>query len=113
MDVRKVFLLGNSLLTEGMAHILEGDPQIEILGSASTVEEAQEALANQRVDAIIVMGTDDQTTIRVCPILAQHSDVPILRADISQNQIQLITSQNIEAKPSKLLELITNIPVRR
>ena len=112
MDKRRVFLLGNSLLTNGIARILQGDPRIAVLGSAATADEALTAMANLCIDAIIVMGTDDQTTLRMYPVLAQYPGVPVLLADISQNQVQLITSQNITAKPGDLLAVLADLPKR-
>jgi len=82
------------------------------LGCSATVDEALPAMANLSIDAIIVMGTDDQSTLRMSPVLAQHPGVPILLADISQNQVQLITSQNIEAKPGELLTVLADLPKR-
>ncbi len=112
MDKRRVFLIGNSLLTNGIGRILEDDPRITVLGSAATVDEALPVMADLYIEAIIIMGTDDQTMMRICPVLAQHPGVPILLAEISQNQVQLITCQNIEAKPGELLAVLAALPSR-
>lgn len=113
MDHRKIFILGNSLLTAGLARLLGKTPGIEVVGDAATAEEALPLVQGQLIDALVVMGTDDQTTVSFCPILAVYPDLPVIRADISQNAIQLITSQNIEADPDALLATIAALPKRR
>lgn len=112
MDHRKIFILGNSLLTAGLVHLLGNKPEIEVVGNATTAEEALPLMNGQLIDALVVMGTNDQTTVRFCPILAAYPDLPVIRADISQNAVQLITSQNIEADPESLLATIAGLPKR-
>lgn len=112
LNERSVFILGNSLLTNGIMRMLQESPQFTVLGCAELVEEAFEIIGDHIPDAFIVMGIDDQTTIRICPVLARYPDVPILRADISQDHIRLVTSEKIEATPSELLAAITKLPGR-
>jgi len=109
---RRVYILGNSLLTTGILSVLEEDQQFIVLGCVATVEEAQLALHNQVTDALIVIDTDDQTAVRLYPILAQDPDLPILRADISENHIRLVTSRNIEADPENLVAALAALPRR-
>jgi DNA-binding NarL/FixJ family response regulator len=112
MDHRRIFILGSSLLTAGLGRLLGKTPGIEVVGNASSADEALPLMNGQVIDALLVMGTDDQTTMRICPILAKYPDLPVIRADISQNVIQLITSQNIEADPESLLATIAGLPKR-
>jgi DNA-binding NarL/FixJ family response regulator len=112
MDHRRIFILGSSLLTSGLARLLGTTPGIEVVGNARTADEALPLMNDQLIDALVVMGTDDQTTVRFCPILAAYPDLPIIRADISQNAMQLITSRNIEADPDALLAAIAALPKR-
>jgi len=112
MDHRRVFILGSSLLIAGLARLLGRSSEIEVVGSAMTAEEALPLMNGQPIDALIVMGIDDQTTVRFCSILAAFPDLPIIRADISQNAIQLITSQDIQADPESLLATLIALPRR-
>jgi len=97
MNQHRIFILGKSLLSNSLVRLLDQSPKIAVVGSATTTEEALVVTAGKQFDALIVIGTDDQTTVRFCPILAKYPDLPVIRADISQNTIQIITSQNIEA----------------
>lgn len=112
LNKRRVYIFGNSLLTAGILSVLEEDQQFIVLGCVATVEETQLALHNQVTDALIVIDTDDQTAMRLCPVLAQDPDLPILRADISQDYIRIETSQNIEADPENLLAALAALPRR-
>ena len=108
----RVLIIGGSLLTNGVLRLLKEDQRFMVLGCVETVDEALQAMGNGAVDALVVMGTDNQTTMRVCPVIAQYPEIPILRADISQNHIQLVTSQNIEANPDNLLTVLAALPRR-
>jgi DNA-binding NarL/FixJ family response regulator len=112
MNEHRIFVLGNSLLSTSIAGILDQSTAIEIVGSAATAEEALGKMDGAQLDALIVTGTDDKTTVRFCSILARYPDLPIIRADISQNAVQLITSQHIEADPDHLLAAIAALPRR-
>ena len=112
VDHRRIFLLGSSLLTAGLARLLGKTPEIEVVGNATTAEEALPLMIGQLIDALVVMGTDDQTTVRFCPILAAYPDLPVIRADISQNTMQLITSQAIQADTESLLATLIALPRR-
>jgi len=112
MDRRSIFVLGSSLLTAGLTRLLGKAPDVDVVGNAATAEEALPLMNGQLIDALVVMGTNDQTTERFCQILAAYPDLPVIRADISQNAIQLITSQNIEADPEALLSTIAALPKR-
>ena len=108
----RILIIGSSLLTNGVLRLLKEDPRFALQGCVETVDEALKAMGSMAVDALVVMGTDNQTTMRVCPVIAQYPDIPILRADISQNHIQLVTSQNIEANPDNLLTVLAALPRR-
>ena len=112
LNNRRVFILGSSLLTNGIVRMLEEDPRFMVLGCVTTVDEALAAMATCEVDAIVVMGTDHQSAIHAYPVLARYPDVPFLHADISQDHVQLVTSQKIKATPSELLAAIANLPRR-
>lgn len=112
MEQLRIFLLGSSLMTSSIAAILDADNHVELVGSAVTVDDALAAMAGRVIDAIIVMGTDNQTTVSYWPVFAEHPNVPIIRADISQNSVQVITSQSIEAKGSVLLAALAELPRR-
>ena len=112
MDHRRIFILGSSLLTAGLARLLGKTPEIEVVGNATTADEALPLMNGQLIDALVVMGTDDQTTVRFCPILAAYPDLPVIRADISQKTMQLITSQTIQADTESLLATLIALPRR-
>lgn len=112
MDFHRVLIIGNSLLTEGIAQMLGDSQAVQVIGVAATADEALVTIAEQDVDALIVMGTNDQTTVRYCQIMAQYPGLPLIRADISQNKVQVFTSQSVDAKPGALIEAICSLPQR-
>ena len=110
MSYHRVLIIGNSLLAEGMAQMLGDSPSVRVIGVAPTADEALVLLAEHEIDALIVMGTDDQTTVRYCQIMAQYPELPLIRADISQDKVQVFTSQSVDAKPGALIDAISLLP---
>jgi DNA-binding NarL/FixJ family response regulator len=112
MKNHRVLILGNSLLAEGIAELLGDSQAVQVIGTAAKVDEVLALLAEYDVDALIVMGTDDQATARYGQIMAQYPDLPLIRADISQNKVRVFTSQSIDANPGALIEAISSLPKR-
>ena len=115
MDGRRVFIVGDSLLAEGLAQMLAsyaGVGEVEVIGSAPTLEAALPLLKVKRPDVVIVAGTDEAATAIFGPLLTTHSDLPIIRADLSAHTVQVITSHRVEARTSDLLAAIVALPKR-
>lgn len=116
MDGRRVFIVGDSLLAEGLAQMLAsyaGVGAVEVIGSAPTLEVALPLLKVKRPDVVIVAGTDEAATTIFGPLLTTHSDLPIIRADPNADKVQVITSQRIDARSSDLLAAIAALPKRQ
>ena len=116
MEQIRVVIVGNSLTAESFAHRLEEESLVEsdlkVVGMVATIEEAPPLLDSNEVDVLIVAGTDRVSTSRLGPILAQYSDVPVIRIDVSHHKIQIITSREVDARAVDLVEAIKALPLR-
>jgi hypothetical protein len=112
MDQHRVLILGNSLSAEALTQILQVSHQLGAAKRVSTIEMALEVLASQEIDALLMIGTADETSHWYLSALNRYPDLPILRSDLSTPKIQVITSRCIEARLEQLLEAIAALPRR-
>lgn len=110
MNAHRILIVGDSLPAEAMAHMLSGDQHICVLGIAVTADEALATLAYLEADALLVIGTTDETISRYLPVLARYPRLPVLRSDISATTLQVITSRSIEPRLDQLLAAIAVLP---
>jgi DNA-binding NarL/FixJ family response regulator len=113
METRRVFIVGHSLFAEALARTLTSDA-VEVSGSAPTPEAAIPLIKAQRPDAVIVANAsaDETPPATFGQFLAAYPDLPIIYADLSTDDVQVITSQRLSARSSDLLAAIAALPKR-
>jgi DNA-binding NarL/FixJ family response regulator len=112
MDARTVFIIGDSLFAETLARTLATPGGVEVVGSAPTPEAALPLIKARCPDAVIVAGVGEVTPAAFAQLLASHPDLPLIRADLSASDVQVITSQRVGARSSDLLAAIAGLPRR-
>jgi chemotaxis response regulator CheB len=111
-DTCRVFILGDSLFAETLSEMLISSGTVVIIGSASSPEEALPLLATAQPDVVIVADTGETDRLTFDHLLAAHPDIPIIRADLRRDYVQVITSKLVGARRSDLLAAIAALPKR-
>jgi DNA-binding NarL/FixJ family response regulator len=111
-DTCQVFVVGDSLFAETLSQMLASSGTVVIIGAASSPEEALPLMATARPDVVIVADTGENDRRTFDHLLAAHPDLPIIRADLSRDYVQVITSQLVGARRSDLLAAIAALPKR-
>lgn len=111
--VHRVFVVGDSLFAESVTELLGHSPAVSIVGVAATVTAALPQLHQCRPDLVIVLSSGADPAEDLGPLLAQVPDLPILRADLSVNDLRLIRSRRVQARVTDLLATIRALPIRR
>ena len=113
MEARRVFIVGNSLFAESLARTL-ASATVEVSGSAPTPEAAIPMIKAQCPDAVIVANASAEETPPAIfgQFLAAYPDLPIIYADLSADNVQVITSQRVGTRSSDLLAAIAALPKR-
>ena len=111
MSGRRVFIVGDSLFAEGLAKMLAQAESATLVGVASTAEAASPMIDSSRADTIIVTAIGDAAD-SFCNLITRHPALPILRADLNANTVQVITSQQVSANVPDLLTALTNLSKR-
>lgn len=110
MELRNVFVVGDSLFAEALIQSLGENENIVVIGTAPTPEEALLMLKEQLPDAVIVAETNEAVVAAFTPMLIANPNLTIIHADLSTNQMQVITNHSIDARMSDLLAAIAASP---
>lgn len=107
-----MLIVGGSLFAETLAQALTRPGLVEVIGSAPTPEAALPLIQARRPDVVIVAEVGERLLTTFGHLLAANPDLPIIRADLSADHMQVITSQHVSAHTSDLLAAITALPKR-
>ncbi|MCP4139153.1 MAG: hypothetical protein GY755_02490 [Chloroflexi bacterium] len=112
MEIRSVFVVGDSLFAETLIQSLGDSENVAVVGTAPSLEEALPKLKEKLPDAVIMAVADESVIVDFSPILVAIPEIAIIRADLNTNQMQVITNQSIDARISDLLIAIAGLPKR-
>jgi DNA-binding NarL/FixJ family response regulator len=110
MDAPRVFVIGDSLFAETLAQLLARAGVVNVINAAPTCEAALPLLAQAPCDALVCADTGDLGSLGL--LLAAYPDLPIIRADLDTDSVQVITSRRVGARTSDLLAAIAALPKR-
>lgn len=109
----RILIVGDSLFAETLTQMLTGSGIVEVAGVSLTLGAALSWLQTQTPDVVIVAGPETGGPASVNPLLAANPDLSIIRADLNEDYVQIITSQRISAHRADLLATIQALPKRR
>jgi DNA-binding NarL/FixJ family response regulator len=112
MERRTVIIVGDSLFAEALSQMLSYSDQVSVVGCAPTPKAAVALIAAQQPDAVIVAETDRVGAGDYSELLKDDLDLPIIRADLTTDNVQIITSHRIGTRPADLLTAIAELPKR-
>lgn len=108
----RVFLIGDSLFTESLAQMLAEAEKVQVVGTA--VFPVNEFTAvTQSHPQVIILADAGQHQNTATSLLTQFPDIPIIKADLNRDYVQVITSRRVNARRTDLLaaihELVTAV----
>jgi len=112
MQARRIIIIGDSLFAETLAGMLRHAGDVTVVGAAATPEAAFPLIPGTCPDAVIVAGIGEEPAQDLGHLLAAFPDLPVIRADLNADSVQVITSQRVSARPSDLLAAIAALPIR-
>jgi hypothetical protein len=112
MKRRTVIIVGDSLFAETLSQMLAQSDRVEVAACVPTPEAALPVITTQQPDAVIVAEADRVGTADYGQLLAIQPDLPIIRADLNADSVQIITSHRIGTRPADLITALTELPER-
>lgn len=113
MESCRVFIIGASLLADGLAQLLADSRMVEVTGCAPTLELALSLLEVDCPDAVVVTESEPSRPVLFEPLLTTCPTLSIICVDLNRaDRVQIITSRRIEPHRSDLLAAIAALPRR-
>lgn len=101
----RIFLIGDSLFTETMAKMLAETGGIHIVGMA--IPPPDPAVIAETNPHIIIIANSTAQPFE--SLLDRFPDLPIIRADLNHNYVEIITSRRVRARRADLLAAIQSL----
>ncbi len=112
MEGCRVFIIGDSLFTETLAHLLANAAGVQLVGTAGSSEAAASLVNETRPQIIIVADLGRQVQDPFGSLLALFPDTPLISADLNRDYVQVITSRRVSARRDDLLTTIYDLARR-
>ena len=113
MNPCRVLVIGSSLFAETLVGLLAEVPEISVVAEADTLQTALSMLKSTCPDVLIV--ADSVATSagnELVGLVVTHPNLPLIRADLNTNTVQVITSRSISARRDDLLAVLSDLPQR-
>jgi len=115
MDKKRVVLVWvESLLGEGLEHILRGLEEVELIGPWNLEPQVLSRLSQETPDVVLVAGDEGEHEAMAsltARILDQYPDLPVVRIGLEQNTVRVYTTHTLPAHSADLIETIRSLPV--
>ncbi len=105
----RVFIIGDSLFTEMLEHLLANTTDMHVVGTVSSLALARTAVAKALPHVIIVSDASDQKQDKFSSILSIFPDLPLISVDLSRDYVQVITSRRVGTRSDDLLTAIRTL----
>ncbi|MCC6166934.1 MAG: response regulator transcription factor [Caldilineaceae bacterium] len=108
---RVVLLSAQPLLSAGLAAILCGLDDVDLIGPWPLDRQALARLAEEAPDVVLVAEGETPDVLSV-QILEHYPDLPVVRIGLSQNVVRLYSSRTIPAHSTALIETIRSLSIQ-
>jgi len=112
MKRRRVVLVGDSIFTETLGSLLERSGAVKVMALVASPREAIGLVRGSRLDAVIVASADPAEMEGFGELVAALPGLPVIRANLTEDLIQVVTSQQVEAHLPDLVAAIRALPRR-
>ncbi len=104
--------MGESLPAEGMARLLENIEHFQLVDQVQTLSRVRQLVEENKVDVLILIDTGSmpgQSHAHLGSLLSQYPGLPIIRANIDTDKVQVITSHCVDANLDELTKAISKL----
>ena len=107
MDGIRVFLVGNTLFAESVAHMLQASGLFEAVERFKTLPVAAALIEISPPDVLILADVDITASQGGTPLFLICPDLPVICIDSDSTNMKLVTTTQIVASLSNLIGTIT------
>jgi hypothetical protein len=110
IEQRRLFILGQTMLADGMIRLLAGNQKVIIVGYGSTLESALPYLENNQVDMLVIAGLSEMFEEAVGELGRQYFNVSILYANPDRNYMEIFSVKRVATRYADLSAAIEALP---
>jgi len=109
MDGIRVFLIGNTLLAESVAQMLQASGAFNAVERFETLSVVMASIQISPPDILILADVDTTASQGETSFLLIYPDIPVICIDSDNTYMKLITTIHIPASSSNLIETIATV----
>jgi len=112
MTAHRVYIIGDSLFSEGLSQLLGQREEIYIVGSSSNVEIAIREALQTTPEVFILAESEDGNLDNLKSLFGTFPEIPIILAKLKTNTLHVFANKQYQARTSNLISAITSLPKR-
>ncbi len=103
---RRLLIFGNSLLTDGLVHLLEPNRNVAIVGSVCMLEEVLPYLKDDQFDILVIAGGSGFSEESAGQFLGNHANISLLYIYPDRSYMELFSVRRVNARYADLMDAI-------
>jgi DNA-binding NarL/FixJ family response regulator len=112
---RVMLICSRHLFGESMETILRAADGVELIGPWDMNEDVCARIGEVQPDVVVVVADEDirgeESTRLTAAIIEQYPELPVIRANLSENVVRIFSTHILPARGTDLLETIRNLPI--
>ena len=110
IEQRRIFILGNSLLSDGLVHLLTSNQHVAIIGCAYALEDVLPFLESGQLDMLVVAGMSGFVEEMAGKLFESFTNIPVLLVHPDKTYMELFSLRRVTARYADLANAIEMIP---
>lgn len=110
MIPHRVLIVGNQLFANALSYLLAENSSINVIDCISSIQECVRVIDNQSVDTLIIAQSLISEENSLCELFNTFPDKTIIKANLENNQLEVITRQRIQARSKDLVVTLAALP---
>ncbi len=111
MTTHRVLVIGNSLFAATLTQLLADVPDVAVVAEADSTQTALSLLKTVCPDVVIMAAYGNAAdNADLVGLVVTHPQLPLIRADLTSNTVQVITSRSVSARREDLLAVLNSLP---
>ena len=112
MSLQYVLIVGNQLFANALSFLLAEDKGILVVDRVPSLKDCSRVLESQSVDTLIIAETLMSDDYSICKLLTNFPEKTIIKANLENNQLEVITHQQFNASPKDLRMVLAGFSPR-
>lgn len=109
MEGIRVFIVGNSLFADNVAHVLRASETVKYVDCFHTIVEAFYSIDTNPPHVLIFADVDTSMLVGNTPFLVICPDIPVIYTDHKSNILKLIITTHVSARLTDLVNAVTSL----